>query len=73
MSQGTFDVVVVGGGIIGMATAMALLRRAPRRLVVLEFPSKQAAETFYHGPVYQGLKAIRNECSSANLVLVEGV
>ena len=45
----------------------------PRRLVVLEFPSKEAAETFYYGPVYQGLKAIREECSSANLVLVEGV
>jgi len=45
----------------------------PCRLVVLEFPSKDAAEAFYFGPVYQGLKAIRDECSSANLVLVEGV
>ncbi|MBX3527025.1 MAG: DUF1330 domain-containing protein [Hyphomicrobiales bacterium] len=46
---------------------------SPRRLVILEFPSKQAAEAFYHGPVYQGLKSIRDECSSANLVIVEGV
>ncbi len=46
---------------------------SPRRLVVLEFPSKAAAETFYDGPVYQGLKQIRDECSSARLVMVEGV
>ena len=40
----------------------------PRRIVVLEFPSVSAWESFYTGPVYQGLKAIRDECSSARLV-----
>ena len=45
----------------------------PRRIVVLEFPSIAAWETFYYGPVYQGLKAIRDECSSARLVSVEGL
>jgi uncharacterized protein (DUF1330 family) len=45
----------------------------PRRIVVLEFPSVQAWEDFYNGPVYQGLKAIRDECSSARLVSVEGL
>mgnify|MGYP000626702609 FL=1 len=44
----------------------------PRRIVILEFPSINAWEIFYHGPVYQGLKAIRDECSSARLVGVEG-
>ena len=46
---------------------------SPRRLVLLEFPSAEAAEAFYNGPVYRSLKAIRDECSSANLVMVEGV
>lgn len=46
---------------------------SPRRLVILEFPSIAAWEDFYHGPVYQGLKAVRDECSSARLVSVEGV
>jgi uncharacterized protein (DUF1330 family) len=46
---------------------------SPRRIVVLEFPSVAAWETFYNGPVYQGLKQIRDECSSARLVCVEGV
>jgi uncharacterized protein (DUF1330 family) len=46
---------------------------SPRRIVVLEFASVQAWEDFYNGPVYQGLKAIRDECSSARLVCVEGL
>ena len=46
---------------------------APRRIVVLEFPSIAAWEAFYAGPVYQDLKAIRDACSSARLVAVEGV
>jgi uncharacterized protein (DUF1330 family) len=45
----------------------------PRRIVLLEFPSIAAWETFYYGPVYQGLKAIRDACSSARLVSVEGL
>ncbi len=45
----------------------------PRRLVIVEFPSFGSWEQFYHGPVYQGLKAIRDECSSARLVAVEGI
>jgi uncharacterized protein (DUF1330 family) len=46
---------------------------SPRRIVLLEFPSVAAWEGFYNGPTYQGLKAIRDECSSARLVSVEGL
>ncbi len=45
----------------------------PRRIVLLEFPSVEAWESFYYGPTYQGLKSIRDECSSARLVSVEGL
>lgn len=45
----------------------------PRRVVILEFPSVEAWEAFYTGPVYQELKAVRDECSSARLVSVEGL
>ncbi|MBS0365332.1 MAG: DUF1330 domain-containing protein [Proteobacteria bacterium] len=45
----------------------------PRRIVILEFPSIADWEAFYYGPVYQGLKAIRDECSSARLVSVAGI
>jgi uncharacterized protein (DUF1330 family) len=45
----------------------------PRRIVLLEFPSVEAWEEFYEGPTYQGLKCIRDECSSARLVSVVGL
>jgi uncharacterized protein (DUF1330 family) len=45
----------------------------PRRIVILEFPSIAVWESFYYGAVYQSLKQIRDECSSARLVSVEGV
>jgi len=45
----------------------------PRRVVILEFPSVEAFEDFYYGPIYKGLKAIRDECSSARLVTVAGL
>jgi len=46
---------------------------SPRRIVIVEFPSMQAFESFYNGPIYQGLKPIRDACSSARLVSVNGV
>ena len=45
----------------------------PRRIVLLEFPSDAAWAAFYNGPTYQGLKHIRDACSSARLVGVEGM
>ena len=45
----------------------------PRRIVLLEFPSVAAWETFYNGPTYRGLKSVRDACSSARLVGVEGL
>lgn len=45
----------------------------PRRIVLLEFPSMDAFDTFYHGPVYTALKGIRDECSQARLVSVQGL
>jgi uncharacterized protein (DUF1330 family) len=45
----------------------------PTRLVLFEFPSEEAMQSFYESPVYRGLKAMRESCSRANLVTVEGV
>jgi len=41
--------------------------------VLLVFPSIADFDGFYCGAAYQGIKAIRDECSSARLVTVEGV
>ena len=46
---------------------------SPRRIVLLDFPSLEAFETFYHGETYRSLKSIRDACSSARLVSVEGL
>ena len=45
----------------------------PRRIVLLEFPSVAAWEDFYNGATYRGLKAVRDACSEARLVCVEGL
>jgi uncharacterized protein (DUF1330 family) len=45
----------------------------PTRLVIFEFPSLVAAQSFYVSPAYQPLKAMRQAASSANIVGVEGV
>lgn len=45
----------------------------PRRIVLLEFPSAEAWTAFYNGPIYTGLKSIRDECSSARLISFEGI
>lgn len=43
----------------------------PRRIVLFEFPSV-AAFSFCNGAVYQSLRPLRDACSSARLVSVEG-
>lgn len=45
----------------------------PRRIVLQEFPSVAAWESVYNGAAYQGLKSVRDACSSARLVSVEGL
>ena len=43
MSSPAYDVAVIGGGIVGLATAMALVREPGRSVVVLEAESQLAA------------------------------
>jgi uncharacterized protein (DUF1330 family) len=45
----------------------------PARLVLMEFPSQEAWESFYHGSAYEGIKRIRAETSTGNMVGVEGL
>ncbi len=56
--EGSFDIVVIGGGIVGVATAMVLLQRQPGlRLVVLEKEPRLAAHQTGHnsGVIHSGL------------------
>ncbi len=45
----------------------------PHRLVVVEFPSMQALNEFYQSEDYRALEQLRRNCSSSNLVAVQGI
>jgi uncharacterized protein (DUF1330 family) len=46
---------------------------SPERVVVLEFPDREAARAWYESDEYQALLAVRQEAAEAELVIVEGV
>ena len=43
-----------------------------RRVVVIEFPDRTAAEAFYNAPDYSGVRAIRLAASEGQLMIVDG-
>ncbi|WP_420564070.1 DUF1330 domain-containing protein [Thalassobaculum sp.] len=43
------------------------------RMVALKFPSYEQAKAWYHSEEYKGPKELRQSCSVANAILVEGV
>ena len=53
----SFDVAVLGGGIVGAATAMALAERAGRTVVILEAEDRLAAHQTGNnsGVIHSGL------------------
>ena len=52
-----YDVAIIGGGIVGLATAMAILKARRLSLVVLEAEDRLAAHQSSHnsGVVHSGL------------------
>ncbi len=44
-----------------------------RRLVIVEFPSMEAARRFYHSPDYAPVLQRRLDSAASDVVLVEGV
>lgn len=59
--------IVRGGAIHAMEGDMGV-----RRLVILEFPSTDAARAFYDSPEYAPLLELRLASTRSDLVLVEG-
>lgn len=45
----------------------------PRRLVVMEFPSLAAVESFYDSEEFRALKVQRDACSQTRMVAVQGL
>ena len=46
---------------------------APRRVVLLEFPSLERAKAWWDSPEYRPLRAIRQRSSRGDLILVDGL
>jgi uncharacterized protein (DUF1330 family) len=44
----------------------------PARLVIIEFPSMDAAHRWYDSPEYQAILGIRHEAATARLILAPG-
>src|SRR4026208_2571708 len=58
MADATYDIAVIGGGIVGLATANALLTARPGlRLILLEAENRYAAHQTGHnsGVIHSGL------------------
>lgn len=64
-----------GGRFIARGAAPLVLEGPPttKRIVVIEFPSVDHAKAFYNSPDYVRARAIRNEASTAQLVVIEGL
>ena len=42
-------------------------------VMLIEFDSKEAANTFYYSEEYQAAKAVREACSDTDFMIIEGV
>ena len=64
-----------GGRFLVRGGTVTAIEGAPfkDRLVVLEFPSKEAVEKFYRSPDYQEVMKIRHASSESRFLLAEGV
>jgi uncharacterized protein (DUF1330 family) len=43
------------------------------RSVVMEFPSREKAEAWYHSPAYQKILPLRLKCMTSNFIIMDGV
>ena len=48
-------------------------QQAPARVVVIEFPSYETAQTFYNGPEYSAARRMRAGAATMQIVVVEGL
>jgi uncharacterized protein (DUF1330 family) len=74
--QGAAPTILANGGkvLVGGSIADVWEGSLPAQLVtVLEFPSREAAETWYASPEYASVKHLRHEAASAgSLVFLDG-
>lgn len=64
-----------GGRFIARGGAVTTLEgdRKPGRIVILEFPSPDAARNWWNSPEYAPAKTLRQSVATTQMLLVEGV
>jgi len=65
-----------GGEYLARGGAMAVKESAlwaPKRMVLIRFPSMAQAETFYRSPEYQKVLQISKQSAERTVVIVEGI
>ena len=69
------SIAAYGGRFLARGGATEVLEGSwqPKRLVILEFPSAEAARTWWSSPEYAPAKALRNKTANSELILLEGV
>lgn len=67
-------VALYGGRFLARGGAISLLEgdRAPKRLVVIEFPSVERARAWLDSPEYAPARRLRQGAARSNIVVVEG-
>jgi len=75
-----FDTLVPYGGKVIARTSNIEIREAthgqgwrPTRILIIEFPSVDAARSWYDSPEYQEILPIRLRASKDNMVIVDGL
>jgi uncharacterized protein (DUF1330 family) len=68
-------ITAYGGRFIARGGRTAVLEGAwaPRRVVIVEFPSVERAQEWWSSPEYAEAKAIRQATSEGTLIVIEGV
>lgn len=74
-ARGRDAVVLYGGRILAAGGRVETLEGEPipSRVVVIEFPSYDAAIAYYRSPEYQAAKASRGDAATVRFALVEGI
>jgi uncharacterized protein (DUF1330 family) len=68
-------IAAFGGRYLVRGGALTVLEGdwAPKRCVILEFPSMAQLKAWYDSPAYVPLRAIRERTTKSRLVMVEGL
>jgi uncharacterized protein (DUF1330 family) len=75
MARTPAAIAAFGGRFLARGGETVTLEGAPEtaRVIIVEFPSLEAARAFYDSDIYQQAMPFRRDCADVQMVLVDGV